>query len=363
MYDVVIIGGGASGLAAGITAKSNGKKILILESYDRVGKKLLATGNGKCNLANISISKDNYNNPYVANFIDKQDKFYTFLEKIGLKTKQVEDRIYPYSESATTVLNLLRDKFLENEIITNCKVESIKKQGDMFIINDTFLSKNVILASGSNASFGQNSHNLVESFGHKITMLNPSIVPLITDTTYIKKLTNLRAKVAVSLIKDNKIVTTQNGEILFKDNGISGICVFMLSSYLARNQGNYKVSVDFAPDINESTLGEFLKENSIFGLLHRSLAESIINQAKAYNLKLSTSIKSFIIDNVHLSSIKYAQVTNGGLCTDDFDNSLQSKLVKNFYACGEVLNVDGDCGGYNLFWAFVSGIVAGENIC
>jgi predicted Rossmann fold flavoprotein len=363
MYDVVIIGGGASGLVAGITAKFYGKNILILESYDRVGKKLLATGNGKCNLANVNIKADNYNNPFVTNFIDKQEKFYNFLEKIGLKIKQVDDRIYPYSENAATVLNLLRDNFSEDEIITNCKAETIKKQDDVFVINDTFFAKNVILASGSNASFGQNSHHLAEVFGHKTIKLKPSIVPLITDTTFIKKLTNIRAKVSISLMKDHEIVCTQNGEILFKDNGISGICVFMLSSYLARNDGNCKVSVDFAPDLSKSELEEFLKKHSIFGLLHKSIAESIIFQAETFKCDLAYNIKNFVIDNLSLSSIKFAQVTNGGLDTNDFDSALQSKLVKNLYACGEVLNIDGDCGGYNLFWAFVSGIIAGENIC
>ncbi|HOO22929.1 MAG TPA: aminoacetone oxidase family FAD-binding enzyme [Clostridia bacterium] len=363
MYDVVIIGGGASGLAAGITAKARGMSVLILESADRVGKKLLATGNGKCNISNTGIKAENYNNLFAEKFLTKQDKFFRFFDELGLKLKKVEDRIYPYSDSAATVLNLLRSKFTDDEIVTGCKVEKVAKQGELFIINDNFMAKNVILATGSNATMGHNSHFLAESFGHKASKLKPAIVPLITDTYFIKRLENLRAKVEVSLIKDGNKVYSRNGEILFKDNGLSGIAVFMLSSYLARNEGNYDVAIDFAPDLTLEETEAFLAKNTIFGLLQKAIAESVVFQAQKLGNKLGYTVKNFIVQNARLGSIKNAQVTCGGLNTDDFDENLQSKLAKNLYACGEVLDVDGDCGGYNLYWAFISGITAGESVC
>ena len=225
------------------------------------------------------------------------------------------------------------------------------------------MAKNVILATGSNATLGQNSHHLAQNFGHKVTELRPSIAPLLTDTTFIKNLANLRAKVKVSLVCGDKIVAKQMGEILFKSNGISGICIFMLSSYIARNQGEYKVLVDFAPDLSLSQVQEFLQKHSIFGLFQKPICQSIIKQAENTGHDLATTVKNFVIENAMLGPVKFAQVVHGGLDTNEFDTTLQSKLVSNFYACGEVLNVDGDCGGYNLFWAFISGITAGENVC
>lgn len=362
MYEVAIIGGGASGLAAAITAKARGKNVVLLESSDRVGKKILATGNGKCNLSNAVINVYNYNNSYIAPFLQQSDKFYNFFENLGLKLKQVEDRIYPYSESATTVLNLLRDKLSDEEIKCGCNIESIEKKQEYFVINGEILAEKVILATGSNATSGINSHHLATKLGHKVSSLKPSLVPLVTDVTYIKKLKNLRAKVLISLIKDEKVVDVQNGEILFKDNGISGIAVFMLSSYLARNKGDYKVSIDFTPDLTNEELSKFLKNHSVFGLLHKAIAESVVFQATSLKKEVEHVIKNFIIEKVNLGPAKFAQVTNGGLATSEFDENLQSRLVKNFYACGEVLDIDGDCGGYNLYWAFISGIIAGENV-
>jgi predicted Rossmann fold flavoprotein len=364
MLDVVIIGGGASGLAAGVIAKKRGKSVLVIEEKDRIGRKILATGNGKCNICNVDISNKWYNNNFIDNFLDRKDKFFAFFDNLGLKTKIVGDRIYPYSESANTVLNLLKNEFSENEILNDCKVDSLVKDKNCFVINGNIIAKNVVICTGSNATMGHNSHHLAVKMGHNVIECKPSLVSLLSDTTFTKRMANLRAKVELKLLDSrNEIVDIQKGEILFKDNGISGIAVFMLSSYIARNDGEYKVSVDFAPDLETTELEEFLNKNSIDGLLNSVIAEGIVKQAKAMNLPIFYVIKNFLIDKISLGSIKNAQVTCGGLDTAEFDNNLQSKLVNNLYACGEVLNVDGDCGGYNLFWAFLSGIIVGENIC
>lgn len=363
MYDVVIIGGGASGLTTGIVAKNRDKTILILEASDRVGKKLLATGNGKCNLSNFSLKVENYNNKFVRSFLENKEKVYQFFESIGLKIKLVEDRYYPYSESSNTVLNLLRNNFTDGEIVNNCYVESIEKKDGVFVVNGNIFAKNVVLCTGSNATMGENSHFLAQKLGHHVTELKPSIAPLVTDITYIKRLANLRAKVKIDLLRDNKTVTSQSGEILFKDNGISGIAVFSLSSYIARNGGNYKISIDFAPDLTEAEIEDFLKKHSLEGLFQRLIAECIKLQADKLHLPLAYVVKRFTIENIKPSTVKNAQVTCGGLATDEFGIDLQSKLVSNLYACGEALDIDGDCGGYNLFWAFISGITVGEKIC
>lgn len=362
MYDVIVIGGGASGLAAGITAKRRGKSVLICEENARIGRKILASGNGKCNLSNADMSRKYYNNDFVEKFLKKGEKVYDFFQSLGLRIKNVEGRYYPYSESANTVLNLLRDKFEETEILTNFKVQKIEKNGNIFIVNRNYIAKNIVLCTGSNATTGSNSHFLAEEFGHKTTELRASLVPLYANMKYLKRLANIRCKVKINLIKENKTVAAQYGEILFKDNGLSGIAIFMLSSFMARNEGKYSVIIDFAPDINIDELELFLRKNSLEGLLHKAVAESVKMQAADKGQPLSMTVKNFVVENLSLGDIKNAQVICGGLNTDEFDDNLQSKLVKNLYACGEALNVDGDCGGYNLFWAFLSGIIAGENL-
>ncbi len=363
MYDVAIIGGGVSGLTAAAVAIKRGLNVLILEYGARVGQKLLVTGNGKANLTNIDMSPNHYNDNFVEKFLIDSKKVYDFFEYIGLKTKTDGNRVYPYSESAASVLNLLRKHIEKAEVVINYEVTDIKLLGGNFVINNSYKARNVILCTGSAATKGKNSHYLLEKFGHKCTELKPSIVPLITDTTFIKGLAGLRAKAKLSLIRDNKVEFSAIGELLFKDNGLSGIVSMELSSYIARNSGDYRISIDFAPDFTEKEVAEFLENNTLEGLLQRPIAEAVIKLAEVKDVKPYRIVKDFIVDKVKCGGINNAQVTCGGLILSQFDNNLQSKLVKNLYACGEALNVDGDCGGYNLHWAFLSGITVGENIC
>lgn len=361
MYDLIIIGGGASGLTAGAVAKKRGKNVLILEANERVGKKILATGNGKCNLTNAHIDICKYNTELVAPFLKQQFKVCKFFDMIGLKTKLIDDKYYPYSETATTVLNLLRDN--NAHMLTNCKAEELIKKEGIFEINGRYKAEKVAICTGSNASFGITSHMLLEKFGHSITFLRPALVPIITDTKFIKKLNGVRAKVAVSLMDDNnKVLITENGEILFKSNGVSGIVVFMISSYMARQEGNYQMSIDFAPDLSGNELSSFVENYSIYGMLHRAIADSICAQAIDRKVDLCSVIKDFRLRDLKLGNIRNAQVVCGGVPLSEFDDNLQSSFCKNLYACGEVLDVDGNCGGYNLNWAFLSGIVVGESV-
>ncbi|MFA6867230.1 MAG: aminoacetone oxidase family FAD-binding enzyme [Clostridia bacterium] len=362
-YDLIVIGGGASGLTLGIIAKNRGKKVLVLEANERVGKKILATGNGKCNLSNAHIDKCNYNTELVEQFLLQQSKVCEYFDMLGLKTKLVDDRYYPYSESAKTVLNLLRDRLGNVHMLTDYRVNTLVKEKDLFIINKQYTAKKIAICTGSNANFGINSHNLLTNFGHSITKLYPSLVPLETDTTFIKKLNGLRAKVRVNLIDNsNNIVDTQLGEILFRTNGVSGIAIFMISSYLARNNGSYRLSIDFAPDLSVEDVNEFLNNNTIFGLLNSEIADSVVMQASSRNVDLCEVVKDFQLKDLKLGDIRNAQVVSGGVPLEEFDENLESKKCASLFACGEVLDVDGDCGGYNLNWAFLSAIIVGNII-
>lgn len=359
IYDLIIIGGGAAGLTCANLALKKGINFVILEAAPRAGKKILATGNGKCNLSNIDIDKSFYNDEFVDNIIKKYptDKVNGFFHDLGMKTKGVEDRIYPYTESSNTVLNFLL-KNISDKIICDYTVKSIEKK-DVFTIDNEYKGKNVVFATGSNATLGIDSLKLLTNFGHCYKEFTPSLVPLITDTKYIKGLAGLRVKAKASLYCGKDKLAEERGEILFKDNGVSGIAVFMLSAYIARCRGEYHLVIDFAEDLTENDITAF----SLEGVVRDNLARNIRKQAQDKGQNAEFTLKNFGIEIKGLGSIKNAQVCSGGYLTQDFDSkTLESKLVKGLYAVGEVLNIDGQCGGYNLHWAWASGMAAAESV-
>lgn len=356
MYDLLIIGGGASGLAAGITATQRGKKTLIFEKEEKVGKKILVTGNGKCNLSATDVGVEKYNNSFFLNVCDVD--VVAFFHRIGLATKVMDNRIYPYSESALSVLNAMR-KAYTGEIRLGEEVKEIQKEDGFFIINGV-RGKNVLLATGSNATKGTNSLYLYQKFGHAVTPLRPSIVPLKTDDPTVKGMANLRVKGRISLVQNGKFVYAQDGEILWKNNGISGIASMMLSTYIARNGGKFDVSVDLVPDKTEEEIADLTTAFGAESFVCKAVAQSVEKQAKDRKIPLEKCMKDFRIYDVKNGDIANAQVVCGGLKIDEFDENCMSKLQKGLYAAGEALDVDGECGGYNLHFAFAGGIKVGE---
>lgn len=357
IYDLIVIGGGASGLTAAAVALSRGKKVILLESSDRVGKKILLAGNGRCNIGNVFLSTECYNTPLVSPFLEKKDKVFSFFDRIGLCTRVIDGRVYPYSESGKTVLNLLRAPLAE-EIVVGSPVEEIKKEGDLFSVGG-FLSRAVVVATGSKATVGRESYDLLTSFGHTLRVPLPALCPLSCNKTDVKGLSGLRAKVALTLLDGEKPIVTRRGEILFKEDGVSGIVTMELSRFLL---GEKTLSVDFAPDYDADRLKQFLSDHSPEGLVQRLIAERVSAQCSSRSIPLSVGLKDYRIRNAKRVGYKQAQVMQGGIPLDEYDGSLQSRLCPGLYACGEVLDVDGDCGGYNLFWAFLSGIIVGESV-
>ncbi len=356
VYDLIIIGGGASGLACAYAAVKRGKSVLVLEREKKVGTKLLMTGNGKCNLSATDVCPEKYNHPNFVKDILEQEDVHKFIADIGIMTRTVDRRIYPYSESALTVVNKLRSA-LPPDVIRTEEVERIDKK-ELFVVNG-YSSRAVVICTGSAATKGKASYDLAERFGHKTTELMPSLVPLVTDTTYIKGLSGLRNKVRLKLIKGEKTVAQEEGEILFRDNGISGICSMCLSTYIARHPGKYVVSINFVPDVDAI---EYCKEDEADGILHQAVAQAVSKYASTKKVPLVSALTDFRLDNVACGGLKQAQVVCGGLITDDFDDRLQSKICPGLYAGGEVLDVDGECGGYNLHWAFASGLRIGNSV-
>ncbi len=359
IYDLVIIGGGASGLAAAITASRRQKSVLLLEKEDKLCTKLLMTGNGKCNVDNAFVTPDRYNRPAFVEPILKKTDVSSFLASVGLLTRRIDDRIYPYSESALTVANMLRYA-LQNVDVRTETVTKIEKK-DCFVLNGQYYGNNIALCTGSAATKGTNSHCLYAPFGHTSTALTPSLTALKTDLTFIKGLSGLRAKVSLTLTEGGSCRYTERGELLFRDNGLSGIVAMALSTYIARRGGKYDVSIDFTPDFTEEEIERFLQNGRLEGILPKAVAQAVSVFARKTNVTQAHAVKHFIVKDAALGS--NPQVMHGGLKTTDFDCvSLESKLQKGLFACGEVLDVDGECGGFNLHWAFASGITVGESI-
>ena len=372
IFDVCIIGGGQGGIIAAINLKRKGLNVCIIEAKDRIGKKILSTGNGKCNILNADLSLDNYNNNFPKIAFQKYDlnKLKEFYSSLGIFLKQdSEGRIYPYSESANTILNAYLDEInkLNIDVFVDTKIERIEKIDEGFLLRtklSEYKCKKVLLATGSNATTGLSSHALFAPFGHNITKLEQSLVPIKTNA--LKGANGVRAKAKASLYISNKLVFSENGELLFKDNQLSGILAFKMSAYIAREyvkKGNVDayIEIDFVPDYTEAQLKELLSNskltNPLQGLLHKAIAQNFNGSNLAYDIKhLRCKVDGLMgIDN--------AQVISGGLDISQFDEStMESKLQKGLYAIGEVLDVDGQCGGYNLSFAASSALLASDAI-
>lgn len=365
MYDLLIIGGGISGMVAAITAKRRGKSVIVLEKNDKIGKKLLATGNGKCNMANVSDIEGKYNTDYVYPILRKYPlkKQLDFYKSIGLLTKEVEGRIYPYSEQASSVLNALREELynLGVQIVVSSEIKTIHNGYEVL----GYKAKNVLLATGSRASFGTESGYLYEKFGHRNSELRPALVPVITSVENLKGLRGVRVKAKVKLFIDNRYVAECYDEVIFKDNGVSGTAVFNLSQKIARSKGTQaRFTIDLMPEYTFDECLKIINElGGIEGIFHKEIVNNVLRTAGKELGKIVEKIKCYPLENVRLGSVELAQVMSGGLNVNDFNQyTLESKLSKGLYASGEVLDVDGECGGYNIMWAVASGMAVGENV-
>ena len=359
--NVCIIGGGVSGLILANILTQNDIKFTLFEAQNRVGKKLLLTGNGKCNLTNKKITSDNYNanvNQILSINVEE------FLNKNGLMTRSLENRVYPYSESANDVLSFLIKRINEDNIKLNTKIETIEYIDNFFIV-DNHKFTHLVICTGSNATIGINSHNLISKFNHKVTKLNPSLVPLKSDDNFLKSLNGIRVKVNLKIQVDGNIQFSEDGELLFKNEGISGIVSMQASKVFARNKfgfNNAYALIDLAPEINNEKLKEIISSFGLESMFRKAICVEINKQAEKLNKPIYKVVKEFKIKLSNTYGIKNAQVTSGGLDLKDFNDLVESKHIKNLYACGEVLDVDGDCGGYNINFAIASSILVAKKL-
>ena len=387
-FDVIIIGGGASGMF--LASELAGRRVALIEANDRVGKKLLATGNGKCNLTNLDMNIVHYNRPsFVETYLDRFDAHDTIasFERMGLITKVIDKRVYPYSECASTVLDILRGAVQKcgTEVFTGHIVNNVEYFADTYTVGGvtkvdgqtksfSFTADNVVLATGSNATFGRNSNNLFTALGHTNREFAPALVPIKTNKEPIKGLSGVRVKAGVRCGARYEV-----GEVLFKDFGVSGIAVFNMSSEIAR--GKLKIgsnlTIDFMPEYSVGEVENLLRKRGnvrvgelLTGTFHSKVVDRIlwasgVNPDDLAQPKISAiarTIKTYTLKIEGLGDSSLSQVMSGGLNIREFDHNLMSMKSKNAFAIGEALDVDGDCGGYNLQWAWTSARVVAEYI-
>ncbi len=395
---VAIIGGGAAGLicAASLAVNKN-TDVTVFEKNDRVGKKLLSTGNGRCNMTNINATPMDYFG--AAEFVSSAFESFSpksvveYFEKIGLFSRSdSEGRVYPLSNQAAGVLDALRFECerLKVKFVCCCEITEVKRRREGFVLNGEYCFDRVVFACGGPAGVREyNSFALLSSLGHSVKKTAPSLVRLMTDDPMTKQLKGIRAVVSMSLYSDENRVATESGELLFSDFSLSGIISMQLSSYVSRlklsGKKRFRVSVDFVPDVSKKRFFELLSslaarekiksENLLSGFMPRKLGACLLKkvglspETEASSLsaaqieKIAEVCKNCKITVTGVGSLSQAQVTIGGVNTDEFDfETLESKIVRGVYCCGEMLDVDGKCGGYNLQWAFSSGLLCAESI-
>ena len=405
MVKVAVIGGGASGLVCAIQIMNTIKnkeevKVTILERLPRVGKKILVTGNGRCNLTNVNASVKDYRGEpefteHALNKFSPQNNI-EFFNSLGLYTRtEDEGRVYPLSNQASSVLDALRFECerLGIEIVCDYRAVHLKTVytgvTTKIIVNNRDRFDYVVVACGGMAAkvhgTDGDAYDLLKMFGHKIVSPAPALVSLNCDD-FTKALKGVRSICKMNLVIDGKKALENYGEVQFTDYGLSGIPIMQLSRFVSVSPSNdIYIELDTTPDFTEDALKEYLYsrrkidkglcENMLGGIMNKQLCivfmkecgiapngrvnELIDNEIE----KLASIIKCWKIKIKNSRSFDYAQVTAGGAECSQFDaQTMESKLVSNVFCCGEALNIDGDCGGYNLQWAWASGRLAGETI-
>lgn len=394
-FDIAVIGGGASGLAAAIAVKRHkpSLKVVILERLPRIGKKILATGNGRCNYTNRNIDITDYHGSCQKLYNSIKDfSCEDFFETLGVYGYSDEEfRVYPLNNSASAILDGLRLEILKLgiDVICDFNVTDIKKEKKYKVIsdNDFITATSVIIAGGgmSQGNLGSDGSMLriMKKSGISVSPLYPALTSFKVTPEAVRSLKGIRVNALVSLYSDNKKLGSQRGEVQFGDGTVSGICVFNLSC-LSGGKENLELSVDMLPDINYNEAKKLIHdikrirstsplEDFLSGILNKRAGMGIIKSCTSHALtekteilsekelnSIVTKIKDYRFRVMGLSGFEKSQVTGGGINISETDSFLRSKKFKGMYFCGEILDIIGYCGGYNLYFAFGSGVLAGK---
>ena len=382
-YDVAIIGGGASGLACAVHLLRSSKKlnIALIDAGERFGKKLASTGNGQGNVTNRNMSLEYYfsgNLPLVNKIALSSDRvnlednlFHCILQA------DQSGRVYPSGKQASALVDSLLHEVRNSAVYAylNTKVIHIDKSLNITCFSGEKISaKFAVICTGGKAQkqfkTDGSSYALAQSLGHKLTPLFPSLVQLKTDTQNIKNLKGIRTDCEVSALCNGQVIAKVHGDVIFTDYGVSGNAIFAVSPYVA-DKPNCTLSLNFLQfddeviinDIEEKKKAGYFNSELLSGTLHNQLGRAIIKRCNSNDAKIiCKTAKNFTLEVVGTLGFDYAQVTRGGIDMSGITDELESKLVKNLFFAGEILDVDGCCGGYNLHWAFASGYAVADSI-
>ena len=394
-----IIGGGASGMAAALAAsEAKDAQVVLFERQARLGRKLRATGNGRCNLTNLHAGETGYHGEqsgfwkYALNRFSPEETL-SWFRRMGLYTvAEASGRVYPYSDQANSVADILRFALSRPNITVKLgfEAEKIRKTAGSFRVEaqeEAVDCDRVIVACGGLAGTGlggsMSGYKLLRALGHHSTKLRPNLVQLRSSWGALASLKGVRTYCEVSVFRDGSLFAGSRGELQFTEYGLSGPVIFEISRDVCQGGGEWSCRLDFLPDLDRQALAEELLRrkktdlpaSDLFtGILHNRLGRVLTGEAGISQqgfirdipeeaLTLATEkAKVLEVTLTQPMGMDAAQVTAGGICTGEFnEETMESRLVPGLYACGEVLDVDGDCGGYNLQWAWSSGRLAGES--
>ena len=394
-----IIGAGASGMAAALAAAENKNiQVILMERQARVGRKLAATGNGRCNLTNLHADKGGYHGENAVFAHVAMEKYpvkntIQWFRELGLYTvAEASGRVYPYSDQANSVVDVLRFALEKPNIqlLSGFEVKKVKKNDSGFCVEsaeEAVFCDRLIIACGGLAGTklggSMAGYQLLRSFGHKCTKLRPTLVQLKSSWNGCASLKGVRTNCHVQIQHDGKLHMESRGELQFTDYGLSGPVIFEVSRDTCQGRGTWTARLDFLPHVDGEILREEIlrrkstdwnAEELLTGILHNRLGRVLTQSAgikgqwKIADLHdeeinaVCAAVKSFEVELTEPMGMDAAQVTAGGIVTAEFDPAtMESHLIPGLFACGEVLDIDGDCGGYNLQWAWSSGRLAGAS--
>ena len=402
MYDIAIIGAGPAGIMAALAASNSLKSVVLLDKNPTIGRKILATGNGRCNLTNRNVDAFRYHgsNPFFIKHILSefdQNKTMEYFESLGLILKEEDrGRIFPRTNQASTVLEILIHelKLKKVEVKTSCLVRAIERDGNWKIKIENgseILAKKIILTTGGKAShqLGSSGDGLfwIEKFGHKITPIFAALVPVETVESWPKEIQGLKIEGIASVVSEGKTIIQKTGDILFTHYGLSGPAIMGLSREIAPllNRSKVEVHIDAIPEEEASSLDKKIEKiffsngtksvkNALAGIVPLNLVITILKNlsfnpdkkaaeiSKNDRQTIVRTLKALTLTVSKVRPLKEAQVTSGGISDSEIDEkTMKSKIVPDLYFAGEIIDVDGDSGGFNLQWAWSSGYLAGKS--